>query len=79
MIRTQIQLEEAQAEALRRLSAERGESIAALIREAVDRFVSGQAPGGQAKRALRWAGAFSSGRRDISREHDAHLDEAFGR
>jgi len=39
MVRTQIQLTEEQAQKLRELSVARRESVAALIRKAVDQFI----------------------------------------
>lgn len=82
MIRTQIQLTEEQAKALRRLALSRHLSIAELIRQAVDNLIkSGTAMdiGERRKRALGIAGKFSSGKRDISREHDKYLAEVFRR
>ncbi len=45
MIRTQIQLTEEQAQKLRELSAAGRESMAALIRKAVDQFIVSGKPG----------------------------------
>jgi hypothetical protein len=81
MVRTQIQLTDAQAEALRMLASSRHLSVAELIRQAVDALVRTNAPVGseeRRRRALDAAGRFSSGAADISTEHDAHLVEAFG-
>ena len=81
MVRTQIQLTEAQAEALRRLSSDQGVSLAELIRRAVDHLI-GQNPGQaeQARaRAVAAVGRFESGLHDVSRRHDEHLAEAFDR
>jgi hypothetical protein len=80
MVRTQIQLTEAQQGALRRLSDTTGRSIADLIRESVDRMISRQVlpdRDAQIKRAIRLAGRFSSGATDVGAEHDRHLAEAF--
>lgn len=81
MIRTQVQFTEAQMRKLKRLAAERGVSVAALIREAIDLLVRG-APEGEAdrrQRALRAAGRFRSGRTDLATEHDRYLDDTFTR
>ena len=80
MVRTQIQLTEEQAEALKRLSSTRHLSVAELIRQAVDAMIkSSVAPDMEERRrrALEIAGRFSSGRRDISKEHDKYLSDAF--
>jgi len=80
MVRTQIQLTEEQHGALRRLSDSTGRSIADLVRETIDRLISGRLlPGREAQieRAIRLAGCFSSGSRDVSAKHDRHLAEAF--
>lgn len=82
MIRTQIQLTEEQAKMLKRLALSRHLSIAELIRQAVDSLIKSSAAVDieeRRKRAIGIAGKFSSGRRDISREHDKYLTEAFGR
>ena len=81
MTRTQIQLTEAQLQALQRVSAETGESIAALIREGVELYLRtrlGANRQDQIERALRVAGKFSSGTKDTSTEHDRYLTETFG-
>lgn len=78
MIRTQIQFTEEQATALRRLAAERGVSIAELVREAVDRQLMETGTAARRRRALAAVGGFRSGRGDVSVDHDAHLADAFG-
>lgn len=78
MVRTQIQLTEAQAAKLKRLSAESGLSMAALIREAVDRLVRGTDPDARWERALAVVGKYASGQSDVGEEHDRYLVEAFG-
>jgi len=40
MIRTQVQLVPEQAEALKRAAADRGVSMAEVVREAIDRFLA---------------------------------------
>ena len=54
--------------------------MAELIRESVDRLAgAGAKPTREelVERARRVAGRFSSGRRDIAREHDRELADAF--
>jgi hypothetical protein len=78
MIRTQIQLTEEQSIRLKRIAAERGVSMAELIREAVDRIPE------RSLRAERWARARAvlgrfhdiEGRTDVSVRHDDYLAEA---
>jgi predicted transcriptional regulator len=82
MVRTQIQLTDAQAEELKKLASSRHLSVAELIRQAVDAFVRTNVSVGREerrRRALEAAGRFSSGASDISSEHDTHLAEAFGK
>lgn len=79
MIRTQIQLTEEQAERLRRLSAESGKSLAALIREAVDRLVAISEREERWERALAVVGKYrdAEGAKDVAVEHDRYLEEAY--
>jgi hypothetical protein len=82
MVRTQIQLTEEQAKALKKMAASRHLSNAELIRRAVDSMIkSGPAadPEERRKRAIDIAGKFSSGKSDVSRKHDKYLTEAFGK
>ena len=82
MVRTQIQLSEDQAKTLRRLSASRHLSVAELIRRAIDAMIrtsSSADPEERLKRSLEIAGKFGSGKRDISKKHDAYLTEDFGK
>lgn len=81
MVRTQVQLTETQLEALRRLSASTGKSIADLVRQGVDLYLRSQprlSRDEQIRRALEAAGSFASGRRNVSAEHDRYLAELFG-
>jgi hypothetical protein len=82
MVRTQIQLTEKQTKALKKLASSRQLSMAELIRQGVDAVLL--SPVGlnaeeKRKRALAAAGRYRSGKRDISREHDKHLAEVFGK
>ena len=78
MIRTQIQLTDEQARALKHVAAERGVSIAAVIRDAVDEIVA------NADRERRWElaksviGKYSDPTAsDVSQTHDHHVAEAY--
>jgi predicted transcriptional regulator len=82
MVRTQIQLTEEQANALKKLALSRHLSIAELIRQAVDSFIKSSAVidfEERKKRALAAAGRFRSGISDLSTAHDKYLAEAFRR
>jgi Arc/MetJ-type ribon-helix-helix transcriptional regulator len=77
MVRTQIQFEEAQIEALRALSSTQDKSVSELVRESVELFLRTTADEARVRRALKVTGKFGSGRNDISRNHDDYLAEAF--
>lgn len=80
MIRTQIQLTEAQARKVRRLAASRHVSMAEVIRESVDDYVRNQTDDNlkeKRARALKLVGGFSSGKRDLAEKHDKYLEEAY--
>ena len=80
MVRTQIQLSEKQAKALKKLAARRNVSVAELIRQAVDvqLHAAGTIDADERKRrALAAAGRFHSGQSDLSTAHDQYLAEAF--
>jgi hypothetical protein len=80
MVRTQIQLTEEQAKAVREVAKSRHLSVAELIRQAIDMvIISNKAVdiNELRKRATDIAGKFSSDRDDVSREHDTYLSEAF--
>ncbi|HYA12030.1 MAG TPA: CopG family transcriptional regulator [Thermodesulfovibrionales bacterium] len=82
MVRTQIQLTEEQAKALKKMALSRHLSIAELIRQAVDSFIKTGAVidiEERRRRALDVVGRFSSGKHDISKEHDKYLVEAFSK
>ncbi len=80
MVRTQIQLTQDQATTLKKLAHLRHLSVAELIRQAVDNLIKSSSAADieeMRKRALAVVGRFSSGKRDISKEHDKYLAEAF--
>ena len=82
MVRTQVQLTDRQLETLRRDSAATGRSVADLIRQGVDQYLAGRSELGREERierAIGVAGKFSSGRSDVSANHDRYLAEAFGK
>jgi hypothetical protein len=77
VIRTQISMTEAQAEALRRLSAARGTSQAALLREALDLLLTEDERAQRVRRALAVVGRYRSGSGDTSARHDDALAEIY--
>ena len=80
MVRTQIQLEEAQVLMLKKMAAAQHTSMAEIIRQAVDFFAKCKNMGQDRERRQRAMGAvgrFSSGVRDLAAEHDSYLAEAF--
>ena len=77
MIRTQIQLTERQAAALKMVARERGVSMAAVIRDAVDVVVDEASRQARVERAIAAVGGFSGGGRDVARDHDRYLEEAY--
>jgi hypothetical protein len=80
MVRTQIQLTKDQVQAIKRIAAAQGISLAAVVRRAIDtmlRAAPAEDREDQRKRALEIVGKFRSGKSDVSTRHDAHLAEVF--
>jgi hypothetical protein len=79
MVRTQVQLTTEQLNKLKQLAAQRGVSIAELVREGVDVVLQSASTGIDEKRrrALAAVGRFHSGQKDISARHDDYLTEAY--
>ena len=80
MHRTQIQLTETQAQALRAQARLQDRSMADLVRESVTEYLARRHAvdrGEIACRALALAGRYRSGCSDLAEDHDKHLDEAF--
>lgn len=80
MVRTQIQLTDAQVRALKAWSAAEGRSMADLIRTCIDRGLpaAGRLDSAERnRRALASIGCLQGGPRDLSTTHDAHLAEAY--
>ena len=78
--RTQISLDAAQAARLRRLARDRGTSMAALIRAAVDRtYPADDESSVDARwgRALAAVGGFHGHGSNVGEEHDRYLEEAY--
>lgn len=81
MERTQISLTNEQADRLRRIAARRRTSMAALIREAVDRVLPDDESPDEDERwqraLLATSRALRGGPADASVEHDRYLQEAY--
>ena len=81
MVRTQIQLTEDQARHAKRIAAEQGVSMAAVIRQGVDLLLrsaeTAVTDDVRATRAIAAAGRFRSGGGDGAVEHDRHLRDAY--
>ena len=82
MIRTQIQLTEEQARRLRARARQHGLSLAETIRHFVEKGLEeeGADRAELYARAQRVVGRFPDveGAKDLARDHDRYLDEAFG-
>jgi hypothetical protein len=82
MVRTQIQLTEDQAKALKKIAQSRHLSVAELIRKAVDTVIKSSTVINveeRHKRAMELVGKFGSGKRDVSKKHDLYLREAYNK
>ncbi len=79
MIRTQVQLTETQAKAVKQVAAARGISIAEVLRELIDAHLADVDSGDRRSRALLVVGRHRSGRHDVSEQHDRDVIEALGR
>jgi len=81
MLRTQIQLTEAQSEAIRQVSSHQRISMAEVIRQGIDFFLRTSAVVSRPQRierARNVAGRYRSGSADWSARHDDHLAEDYG-
>ncbi|MBI5186809.1 MAG: ribbon-helix-helix protein, CopG family [Nitrospinae bacterium] len=78
MVRTQIQLTEKQAAAIKNLAKKKHTSMAELIRRSIDNMARmGVVDEERRQRAMEAAGKFHSGVSDLSGKHDKYLIEAF--
>jgi hypothetical protein len=82
MVRTQIQLTEDQAKALKKIAQSRHLSVAELIRKAVDTVIKSSTIMNveeRHERAMEIVGKFGSGKRDVSKKHDLYLTDAYNK
>ncbi len=79
MLRTQIQLTDEQAQRLKRLASERGVSMAALIRDGVERVLADDDRKESWQRALSVVGKYRDleGASDVAENHDHYLEDAY--
>ena len=81
MVRTQVRLTEDQARRVKRVAAERGVSMAPVIRQGVDLLLRSAETvvidAERADRAISAAGRFRSGGGDGAEGHDRCLGEAY--
>jgi hypothetical protein len=79
MIRTQIQLTEAQAEKAKRLAAERGVSMSEAIRQLIDAAPERDDRAERFARAIAAAGVGRDveGKTDVSVNHDTYLADIY--
>lgn len=80
MVRTQIQLSEEQRRKLKKIAADRGVSVAELIRQGVDTILEAYGRperGEMLQRAAAAAGRFRSNEKSVAKDHDRYLDRAY--
>ena len=80
MVRTQVQLSEEDLAELRRLAAEEGVSVSALVRRGVKHVLESRKKPSREElwaRAMSVVGKYRSGKTDIGRRHDEYLAEDF--
>ena len=80
MVKTQIQLTKKQICHIKRLAESRQVSISEVIRKSVDTYLRNELSDSREskrKRALKVAGGFSSGCKNLSLRHDDYLAEAY--
>ncbi len=80
MVRTQVQLPEGLARALKEQARREDRSMADLVRACVSDYLARRPIAERAvlsRRARAVAGRFRSGCPDLAEEHDRYLDEAF--
>lgn len=81
MVRTQIQLTEAQTISLKKIAAKRRISMAEAIRQSIDLFLKkgDVSPEERVRRALAISGKYRSKHADLSIHHDKYLAEDYAK
>lgn len=80
MVRTQIQLTDAQARGLKALAAAEGRSMADVIRDGVDAILRARGTVDREAvkaRSMAALGRFKSATRHLGSRHDEHISDAF--
>ena len=79
MIRTQVQFDEDQYRKFKELASQQQESIAALVRRAVNQLLLTRKPGKSTlyREALKVVGKYQTKKSDIAIDHDRYLEESF--
>ena len=80
MVRTQVQLTEDQSRRVKELAAIQHVSMAEIIRRSIECYSKQNGDidmDERRRRALALAGKYRSGLRDVSRNHDKYLAEAY--
>ncbi len=75
MKRVQVQLRDDQVRSLEVMAKSSSRPLAALVRDAVDAWISTEERHQQLDRALSAIGGFHSGLGDLAERHDQYLDE----
>jgi hypothetical protein len=78
MKRMQVQFTDEQARTLQERASDSGRPIAAVVRDAVDAWISADAQHERHELALAAIGGFHSGLGDLAEHHDRYLDEEIG-
>lgn len=77
MVRTIVQLTEAQARMLKEQARERGVSVSELVRQGVDVVLRSGVTNDELRRRAREAVGFISDEPSLSRDHDRYLSQAY--
>jgi hypothetical protein len=79
MIRFQVQLTDRQAASIKEIAYERGTSVAAVVRDAVDRLIEEPASREAIwEVALSVVGKYRGDGENVAVEHDRYLEESYG-
>lgn len=77
MVRTQIQLTEEQARALKEVAARQQVSLAELVRRGVDRILADDEQAERYRRASALVGRYQDEAAGVAAPHDRYLEEVF--
>ena len=77
MIRTQIQLTDDQARRLKRMAAQRGVSMAELLREGAERVLADNDVDERWERASELIGRYRDPAAEVAAQHDRYLNDAY--